>query len=282
MKLVSFRKNGTPGYGVVKDDGIVDIGAKLPNAPTLRALLETGGLDRARELAASSPVDVALADVTFDPVIPNPAKIICIGLNYRDHVAETGRTETANPALFPRYPASQVGHGAPMIKPLESDIFDYEGELAVIIGKGGRRISKDDAFDHVAGYSCYNDGSIRDWQGHTGQFMAGKTFVGTGGFGPWMVTADEIPDPSALTLTTRLNGKVMQTSTTDMLITPIPGLIAYISTILPLEPGDVIATGTPAGVGFKRTPPVLMRDGDTIEVEISQIGTLTNPVVAER
>lgn len=282
MKLVSFQRNGAPGYGVVKDDGVVDLGAKLTNAPTLKALLESGSLDEARTIAASAPADFPLSEIVFDPVIPNPPKIICIGLNYRDHVAETGRTETAHPTLFPRYPASQAGHDQPMIKPLESDDFDYEGELAVIIGKGGRRISEDAALSHVAGYSCYNDGSIRDWQYHTGQFMAGKTFAATGGFGPWMVTADEIPDPTVLKLTTRLNGQVMQTTTTDLMITPIPKLIAYISTILPLEPGDVIVSGTPAGVGFKRDPKVLMKDGDVVEVEISEIGTLTNPIVAEK
>lgn len=281
MKLVSFRRNGTSGYGVVKDDGIVDIGARLSSAPTLRALLETDGLDKARELASTCDTDFPLAEIEFEPVVPDPAKIICIGLNYHDHVQETGREVTPNPTLFTRYPASQAGHEQPMIKPLESDKFDYEGELAVIIGRGGRRISRDDALAHVAGYSCYNDGSIRDWQGHTSQFLAGKTFVATGGFGPWMVTADEIPDPSTLTLTTRLNGEVLQQSSTDLLITPIPNLIAYISTILPLEPGDVIVSGTPGGVGFKRNPPVYMRDGDTVEVEISKIGTLVNPIRAE-
>jgi len=282
MKLVSYRRNGAAGYGVVKDDGIVDIGSRLSSAPTLRALLETDGLEKARELASTSDADFALSEITFDPVIPDPAKIVCIGLNYHDHVQETGREVTPYPTLFPRYPASQCGHQQPMIKPRESDKLDYEGELAVIIGKGGRRIAKDAALGHVAGYSCYNDGSVRDWQGHTSQFMAGKTFVGTGGFGPWMVTADEIPDPSTMTLTTRLNGEVMQQSTTDLLITPIPDLIAYISTILPLEPGDVIVSGTPGGVGFKRKPPVYMKDGDTVEIEISKIGTLVNPVVAER
>ena len=279
MKLVSFRRNGVPGYGIVKGDGVVDLSTRFPNAPTLKDLLASDGLDEAR--AVSGAATFPLSEITFEPVIPNPAKIICVGLNYRDHVAETGRTETAFPTLFPRYPASQVGHGQPILKPRESDVLDYEGELAVIVGKGGRRISETEALEHVAGYSCYNDGSVRDWQYHTGQFMAGKTFVATGGFGPWMVTADEIPDPSKLSLTTRLNGQVMQSTTTDLMITPVPALIAYISTILPLEAGDVIVSGTPAGVGFKRKPPVLMKDGDTVEVEISEIGTLTNPVVAE-
>jgi len=162
-----------------------------------------------------------------------------------------------------------------------SDDFDYEGELALVIGKGGRHIPADRALDHIAGYSCYNEGSIRDWQRHTSQFLAGKTFAESGSFGPWLVTTDEIPDPSKLTLQTRLNGKVVQDTTTDLLITAIPELIAYISTICPLVPGDVIVTGTPGGVGAKRTPPLWMRPGDTVDVEISGIGTLRNTVIAE-
>jgi 2-keto-4-pentenoate hydratase/2-oxohepta-3-ene-1,7-dioic acid hydratase in catechol pathway len=167
------------------------------------------------------------------------------------------------------------------VKPVVSDEFDYEGELAVVIGKGGRHIPAESALAHVAGYSCYNEGSIRDWQRHTSQFLAGKTFADSGSFGPWIVTTDEIPDPSKLALQTRLNGTVVQNTTTDLLITPVPELIAYISTICPLAPGDVIVTGTPGGVGAKRTPPLWMRAGDTVEVEISGIGILRNTVVAE-
>jgi 2-keto-4-pentenoate hydratase/2-oxohepta-3-ene-1,7-dioic acid hydratase in catechol pathway len=197
-------------------------------------------------------------------------------------VQETGRTVTEHPTFFARFPDSQVGQGQPLLKPIESDDFDYEGELAVIIGKGGRRIAKENALAAIAGYSCYNEGSIRDWQRHTSQFIAGKTFFQTGSFGPWLVTADEIPDPASLTLETRLNGAVVQRSTTDLLITDIPALISYCSTIFPLSPGDVIVTGTPGGVGAKRKPPLWMKDGDIVEVEISGIGTLSNPVVAER
>jgi 2-keto-4-pentenoate hydratase/2-oxohepta-3-ene-1,7-dioic acid hydratase in catechol pathway len=186
-----------------------------------------------------------------------------------------------NPVLFARYAGSQIGHGAPLIKPLESDEFDYEGELAVIIGKAGRRIPETEALHHVAGYACYNDGSVRDWQRHTQQFMPGKTFSGTGGFGPWMVTADEIPDPTELHLQTRLNGEVVQDTDVSLLIASIPRLISYCSTILPLLPGDVIVSGTPGGVGARRNPPLWLRDGDTCEVEISRIGVLSNPVRAE-
>jgi 2-keto-4-pentenoate hydratase/2-oxohepta-3-ene-1,7-dioic acid hydratase in catechol pathway len=170
----------------------------------------------------------------------------------------------------------------PIVKPLESDHFDYEGELALVIGKGGRRITEERALAAVAGYACYNEGSIRDWQRHTSQFVAGKTFARTGSFGPWLVTADEIPDPSKLSLQTRLNGEVVQKSTTDLLITGIPGLIKYCSTIMTLEPGDVIVTGTPRGVGAKRSPPLWMKDGDIVEVEISSIGVLRNLVMAEQ
>ncbi len=280
MKLCSYRAGDETGYGIVADNGIVDLGRRFADSPTLRDFLENHAFEEARAFAGETP-DRALDAVTFDPVIPDPDKIICVGLNYRDHVAETGRTVTEYPVLFARFPGSQIGHGEPLVKPLESDQFDYEGELAVIIGKEGRRISEADALSHVAGYACYNDGSVRDWQRHTAQFMPGKTFAGTGGFGPWMVTADEIPDPSALTLTTRLNGEVVQNTTLDLMITPVPALIAYISTILPVLPGDVIVSGTPGGVGAKRTPPLWMRDGDVAEVEISSIGCLRNPVVAE-
>ena len=281
MKLCSFTHKGKPGYGLVTNAGIIDLGQQLADLPTLKHFIKADAYAKAASLSCNK-VDYSLDDVTLQPVIPNPDKIICVGLNYHDHVQETGHTVTKYPTLFPRYQGSQVGHGSPMIKPLESDKFDYEGEMAVIIGKAGRRISKENALDHIAVYSCYNDGSIRDWQSHTTQFMPGKTFAATGGFGPWMVTADEIPDPSVLSLITRLNGAVVQQTTTDLMITDIPALIAYCSTILPLLPGDVIVTGTPGGVGFKRNPPLWMKDGDTVDVEISGIGILSNPVVAEK
>lgn len=281
MKLVSFIAGSRAGYGVVKDGGVVDLSTRFGQRwPTLRDLLAGDGLAEAARAAADAP-DLVLSDLELAPVIPNPDKIICVGLNYRDHVAETGRTETPNPALFARYAGSQVGHGQPLIKPAASDEFDYEGELAVVIGKPGRHIAAADALDHVAGYACYNEGSVRDWQRHTSQYLAGKTFAGTGGFGPWLVTTDEIPDPAALTLETRLNGEVVQHSTTDLMITPVCEQIAYISAILPLLPGDVIVSGTPGGVGSKRKPPLFMKPGDVAEVEISGIGILRNPVVAE-
>jgi 2-keto-4-pentenoate hydratase/2-oxohepta-3-ene-1,7-dioic acid hydratase in catechol pathway len=283
MKLASYEHAGKASYGVVKDGGIIDLGSRFAASglATLRRFLAKGDRNAARDLAASKSPDIALSDVVLAPVIPDPDKIICVGMNYHEHVAEIGRTVTEKPALFARFAGSQVGHLQPMIKPAVSDAFDYEGELAVVIGKAGRHIRAEHALDHVAGYACYNEGSIRDWQRHTSQFLAGKTFAGTGAFGPWLVTSDEIGDPATLTLETRLNGARVQHTTTDKLITAIPELIAYCSTILPLLPGDVIVTGTPGGVGLKRTPPLFMQPGDTVEVEISGIGVLRNPVVAE-
>ncbi|MFL1463780.1 fumarylacetoacetate hydrolase family protein [Roseococcus sp. DSY-14] len=278
MKLLSFlRPDGTAACGVVVEGGVADLSRRL-GVPSLRALLEAGRLEEAR--GVTQP-DLPLEGLRFLPVIPEPSKIVCVGLNYRDHVAETGRTVTEKPALFVRFPESQVGHAEPIIRPRVSERFDYEGELAVIIGTGGRHIPRARALAHVAGYSCYNEGSVRDWQLHTSQFLPGKSFDRSGSFGPWMVTADEIPDPAALTLETRLNGQVVQHTTTDLMITDVPGVIEYLSTVLPLRPGDVIVSGTPGGVGAKRNPPLWMKPGDVAEVEISGIGVLRNVVEDE-
>jgi len=212
------------------------------------------------------------------PVIPNPDKIVCVGLNYHDHVKETGRDLTEKPAIFLRLNDSQVAHGQNIVRPLESHRLDYEGEIAVIIGKGGRRIQEADAWSHIAGYSCYNDGSVRDWQNFTTQWIPGKNFFKTGGFGPWMVTADEIAPNQVMTLSTKLNGQEMQRTTTDMMIHSIPRQLAFISTVIPLKAGDVIVTGTPGGVGNKRTPQVFMKPGDVIEIEVDAIGVLRNGI----
>ena len=282
MKLVSFVTANGPGYGVVKDGGVVDLRRRFGDRlPTLRALLSAGALPEAERIARDTAPDFPLDGLQLAPVIPDPDKIICIGMNYRDHVAEVGRIVTEKPALFARFAGSQVGHLQPLVKPAVSDQFDYEGELAVVIGKEGRHIPASRALEHVAGYSCYNEGSVRDWQRHTSQFLAGKSFAGTGAFGPWLVTADEIPDPARLILETRLNRQRVQHTTTDLMITTIPAQIAYISTMLPLLPGDVIVSGTPGGVGLKRSPQLFMRPGDIAEVEISGIGVLRNPVIAE-
>lgn len=285
MKLATFSlKNGSdkPLIGLVQDDKILDLTGLLPaQAQSMKALLASdAGTAQINGLDLGSAPSHGLDEVQLLPPVANPDKVICVGLNYQMHVEETGRSKEEFPVLFTRFANSQIGHGEALWAPAVSERFDYEGELAVIIGKGGRDIAEADALSHIAGYSCYNDGSVRDWQFHTHQYTPGKNFLHTGAFGPWMVTADEIADPTKLELTTRLNGEVMQNATIDMMIFPIPHLIKYISTFTALEPGDVIVTGTPGGVGAKRNPPVFMKAGDVAEVEISNIGILKNPVTA--
>ena len=282
MKLASYKTSKGAGYGVVADDGIVDLARRIGKKyPDLRALLAGNGLAQAQKVAkAAKKADFKLGKVAFLPVIPNPGKIVCVGLNYEEHRVETGRDKTENPALFIRVAESQVGHNQAIVMPAESTNLDYEGEIAVIVGRRGRRITEEDSWKHIAGYACYNDGSVRDWQRHTLQWTAGKNFSRTGGFGPWMVTRGDIADGEELTLETRLNGEVMQHATTAQMIHRIPRLISYISTFTPLEPGDVIVTGTPGGVGARRNPPAWMKPGDTVEVEVSKIGVLVNTIKA--
>jgi 2-keto-4-pentenoate hydratase/2-oxohepta-3-ene-1,7-dioic acid hydratase in catechol pathway len=282
VKLASYKTSKGAGYGVVAEDGIVDLTRRIGRKyPDLRSLIAGNGLAQAQKIAkAAKKADFKLSKVTFLPVIPNPGKIVCVGLNYEEHRVETGRDKTENPALFIRVAESQVAHNQPILMPAESTNLDFEGEIAVIIGKRGRRISEEDSWKHLAGYACYNDGSVRDWQRHTLQWTAGKNFSRTGGFGPWMVTRGEIADNEELTLETRLNGEVMQHATTAQMIHRIPRLISYISIFTPLEPGDVIVTGTPGGVGARRNPPVWMKPGDTVEVEISKVGVLVNTIKA--
>jgi 2-keto-4-pentenoate hydratase/2-oxohepta-3-ene-1,7-dioic acid hydratase in catechol pathway len=279
MKLISFSLNGKSSYGVVQGDNVLDLGPLLGSeAVDLKAMVANNLLPKAAKAAADHQGTLKLAELKLLPVIPNPGKIVCVGLNYGEHVRETGREVTESPTLFLRVAESQIGHGEDIVRPQESVKLDYEGEIAVVIGKGGRRISEVDAWDHIAGYSCYNDGSVRDWQTATPQWTAGKNFWRTGAFGPWMVTADEIKANQIMTLVTRLNGAEMQRTTTDMLIHSIPRQIAYISTFTPLEPGDVIVTGTPGGVGAKRNPPVFMKPGDVVEIEVDAIGVLRNGI----
>ncbi|MEI6301252.1 MAG: fumarylacetoacetate hydrolase family protein [Betaproteobacteria bacterium] len=278
MKLLSFSRNNKATWGVATDAGVIDCGSLFP---TLRAALEANGLDKVKAFAAGRAADAKLTDITFLPVIPDPGKIICVGLNYQDHVKETKRDNTENPALFIRLAESQVGHNQPILLPPESTHLDFECEIAVIIGKAGRRISEKDSWSHVAGYAPYNDGSVRDWQRHTIQWTAGKNFSKTGGFGPWMMTRDEIADDEELSIETRLNGQVMQHSTTKHMIFSIPVLIKYISTFTSLQPGDVIVTGTPGGVGARREPPVWMKAGDKVEIELGKVGVLVNTIAKE-
>ncbi len=278
MRLASFRTAQGASYGAVTNQGIVDLGRRLGNRYSdLRALLEKNGIEEARK-AAGSAADYKESEVSWLPLIPNPGKIVCVGLNYEEHRQETGRDKTEQPALFLRLAESQVGHKQPILRPRESKNLDYEAEIALVIGRAGRRISQKDSWNHVAGYSCYNDGSVRDWQRHTIQWTAGKNFASTGGFGPWMVTADEIPAGALLTLSCRLNGERMQHATTEQMIFKIPKLIEYISSFTTLAPGDVIVTGTPGGVGARRNPPVWMKPGDKVEIEIDKVGVLVNSI----
>lgn len=278
MKLATFKTAQGISYGAVTAKGIVDLRRFLGNQyPDLKALITGDALDQAKKHLGETP-DYKPSDITWLPVIPNPDKIVCVGLNYEEHRVETGRDQTENPALFLRVAESQVGHRQPILRPRESTHLDFEAEIAVIVGKAGRRITQQKAWDHIAGYSCYNDGSVRDWQRHTVQWTAGKNFARTGAFGPWMVTADEIAPDAVLTLSCRLNGREMQHADTGMMIFKIPRLIEYISAFTTLAPGDVIVTGTPGGVGARRNPPLWMKPGDTVEVEIDKVGVLINTI----
>lgn len=283
MKLVSFERDGQAGFGaVIGDDGVVDLGDALGGRyADLKALLAADALGEAAAAVQGKAAEFRLGDLTLLPVIPNPGKIWCCGLNYGEHVRETNREVTEQPTFFLRVADSQVGHDQPIVCPPESTQVDYEAEIAVVIGKPGRRIQEADVARHIAGYACYNDGSIRDWQKHTSQWVPGKNFWRTGGFGPWMVTADEIPFGSVMRLQTVLNGQVLQDATTEMMIHSIARQIAYVSTIAPLQAGDVIVTGTPGGVGARRSPPVWMKPGDVCEIVVDRIGTLRNPIAAE-
>jgi 2-keto-4-pentenoate hydratase/2-oxohepta-3-ene-1,7-dioic acid hydratase in catechol pathway len=275
MKLAAYTVKGRPTYGIRTDSGLINLGRRFAGRfADLKDFLARGDLDEARAFAEAAPDD-AEADVQFLPTIERPDKIFCVGMNYADKRAEFAETNPA-PTLFIRLPYSQTGHNSPVIKPPITDEFDYEGELAVVIGRRAYRIGADEALSYVAGYACYMDGSVRDWQ-HT-WYTAGKNWRSTGAFGPWLVTTDEIPDPHALAIGTWLNGQQVQNDTTANMIHRIPQLIAYISTFSPLEPGDVIITGSPGGVGKKRNPPLFLKQGDTIEVEISGIGRLSNVI----
>lgn len=279
MKLASFAAGPVESWGVVVDGGIVDIGARAPGWPTLRAAIAADALGQVAELAAQHRADHPLDRVRWLPILPDADKVMCIGRNYRDHVEEVEAELPENPRVFLKHRSAIVAHEEPIVRPQASERFDYEGELTVVIGKRGRHIPRERALDHVAGYTLHNDGSVRDYQKHS--LFAGKNFERTSGFGPFMITADVIPDPTALTLVTRLNGDEVQRSGVDKLIYDIPFLISYLSRVTTLLPGDCIATGTPSGVGSRRKPPLWMKVGDVVEVEIAEIGVLRNRVIAE-
>ena len=281
MRWLSFVRDGETSFGYVTSDGagVVDAGARS-EFNSLREAIEADMLGTL-PVQCGDEADLPLEDLEYAPTITDPRKILCVGLNYKAHQEETGRGGEGVPTIFTRFAAAQVAHNQPMIRPRESNTLDFEGEIAMIIGKAGRRISQQHALDHVVGFGIYNDGSVREYQRQTSQFTPGKNFTATGGFGPWMMTRDEVGDLGKLELTTRLNGEVMQNATSDMLVHGFEEIIEYCSTFIELEPGDVIVTGTPGGVGAARKPPVFMDHGDLIEIEVKPIGTLSNPVVGE-
>lgn len=280
MRFASFIVNGRDTWGVVKDGGLISVDdSVLADCPTLRSAILQGNLSEIHDKLLLKTPSISVEEANFLPVITDPEKILCVGLNYHEHRLEGGHGEVSNPTIFVRFANAQVGHNQPMKKPKESDTLDFEAELAVIIGKVGRRIDEEEAFSHIAGYSCYNDGSVREFQRHTTQFTPGKNFMATGGFGPWMVTPDEIEDLQNVTVESRLNGEVMQHAKVSDMIFSIPKLLSYISTFTELVPGDVIATGTPGGVGSRRDPQVWMWPGDTCEIDVSGVGTLSNQIV---
>ncbi|TFZ04506.1 fumarylacetoacetate hydrolase family protein [Ramlibacter rhizophilus] len=285
MKLVSYLHDGREGWGAVQGDRITAL-AERTGCADLASFLGSAEFGRRDQLVADARDQLALADVQLLPVIPRPEKIVCAVRNYMDHHQEVlaagmQRELSAEPPIFLRVWRSQVAHGQAIIRPRVSESLDWEGELAVVIGKAGRDIPEDRAYEHVAGYSIYNDASVREWQFHAKQIASGKNFEGTGAFGPWLVTADEIEPGQPLKLATRLNGEVVQDSHTGHMIFSTARLIAYASTIFTLVPGDVIVTGTPAGVGWSRKPPRFMKPGDVVEVEIERIGILRNPIEAQ-
>ncbi|ORJ47666.1 5-oxopent-3-ene-1,2,5-tricarboxylate decarboxylase [Kluyvera intermedia] len=276
MKLASFVHQGIRSYGIVKADGVINLGRRLGDRYSdLKSLLAANALNEAQQLSGETP-DLSFDALEFLPVIDNPGKILCVGMNYADKRKEFDQHNPA-PTLFVRFADSQTGHQTPVLKPRHSSEFDYEGELAVIIGKSGENISREAALSHVGGYSCYMDGSARDWQ--PPWFTAGKNWRQTGAFGPWMTTADEIPDPHSLAIRTWLNGRMVQEDNTASMIHKVAELIEYISTFTRLNAGDVIITGSPGGVGKKRNPPLFMNAGDRIEVEIENIGHLSNVIM---
>ena len=282
MKLASYTADGKPAFGIVTDMGVITLSDRLAQRTfTLReALQENGALDEMLKLAKGAEPDCRLEQISFLPVIPDPGKILCVGINYRSHAAEHGHAVLEKPNIFTKFTDCLSPHDGEILRPKASTQLDFEGELAVVIGKPGRAIPAANALNHVAGYTCFCDGSVRDFIKLS--LITGKNFPATSPLGPWMVTADEISDPAKLMLTTRLNGVQMQHSGTDMMMHDVAALIAWCSTFTALAPGDIIATGTPEGIGARRNPPVWMKAGDVLEVEISKIGTLRAHVVDER
>ena len=281
MKLISFKTNNEESFGIYTNEGVIDAGIKFKKIfPDLKSLLEKNGLEEIKKIK-NNPVDYSFDDISFLPPIPNAGKIICVGINYLGHIKETGREVPNYPVLFSRFSDSFVGHNESLVRPKASIDFDYEGELAVIIGKKGRHIEEKQAMEHVAGYTCCNEGSIRDYQFHTMQWIPGKNFFRSGSMGPYIITTDEQNDPNKFHLKTKINGEILQEAPVEDLCFSIPKLIAYCSEWTPLNPGDILITGTPGGVGRVRKPPIWMKPNDIVEVDISGVGILKNTIIDE-
>ncbi|ABI89858.1 fumarylacetoacetate (FAA) hydrolase family protein [Burkholderia ambifaria AMMD] len=287
MKLITFKQNGDTRLGVLDGSDVIDLNRADPAVPAdLRAALEAGVdvVAAARNAATRADVGnrIPLSEVELAPVVPKPGKIVCLGHNFYDHAKEGGNLKPVYPLIFFRGATSLIAHGDPVIRPFVSEKLDYEAELVVVIGKTGRHVKRENALDHVFGYACFNDVSVRDYQKRTAQWTIGKNFDGTGAFGPWLVTSDELPPGAAgLKLELRLNGEAMQRANTADMIWSVAETIELLTECLTLEPGDVVVMGTPAGVGFARTPPVWMKAGDRVEVDIEGIGVLSNVVQDE-
>lgn len=279
MKFLSYSISNKISYGVLIKDHVIDLGSRIPNS-TLLSIISDGSIVKIQDQALIYDPDFSVSEIQFHKPLLNGGRFICVGKNYKGHLAEANMKLPDFPSMFLRLDTSVVAHNENLISPKVSTHFDFEGELALIIGKPGRHIKKADALSHIAGYSIFMDGSIRDFQ-FQHSLTAGKNFYATGSFGPYFVTSDEVGDPTQLDLKTRLNGIEVQHTKTDDLIFDIPCLIEYISSYTNLLPGDVIATGTPEGVGFARTPPLWMKAGDHLEVEISKLGTLSHLVIDE-
>jgi len=281
MRFASFEISGRESYGLVRDESVIDIGAEFgAHYGNLKAAIADQALEIIGTWAMEQPTGLALSSIQFLPVIPDAGCIACFGLNYRKRNPAGGDvTEMEHPTIFLKAPDVLVGHNQPLVKSVHSDCFDYEAELALVIGKASRNIAAQDALEHIAGYTCLNDGSMRDWQKHS--TVAGKNFTASGSVGPWMVTPDEIDDPGAFRVISRFNGEEMQNDTVDMMFFSISEQIAYLSKIMELQPGDIIATGSPEGSGGQRDPQVYMQPGDVIEIEVSGIGILSNPIVSD-
>ena len=282
MKFATFEYDGRAAVACVEDDQLVVLPALAAQDLAAWLVQPRERVAQAVRQARSEGRTVALAQARLLPVVPAPGKVVCLGLNYADHAAEGGHAKPEYPSFFMRGASSLVAHGAPMVRPRVSDKFDFEAELAVIVGRRARHLTPQDALQAVAGYSCFNDGSIRDYQRRTAQWTIGKNFDGTGALGPWAVPAAELPPGAVgLKIQSRLNGQVMQSSDTSLMLSPVVEALCLLTEAMTLEPGDVIAMGTPSGVGHARKPPVFMKAGDRIEVEIEGIGVLANPVVDE-